>query len=108
MEMKATLILFGALALSACATPAPIHDIRTQEVAVTHVERAVTEQQVREIAPPAPMGPRPSALSAALDLAVAKLCEYVGYAGRADPLLQHAAGLTPVQRVVEPICQRSP
>lgn len=106
--MKTILSLFAAMALTACATRAPVHEIRTQEVAVTHVERPVTEQQVREIAPPAPMGPRPSTLRAALDLAVAKLCEYVGYADRADPLLQHAAGLTPVQRVVEPICQHSP
>jgi hypothetical protein len=102
MEMK-RLILLAALGAAACAHGPT--EIRTQEVAVTHVERAITPDQVRAVAPPAPMGPRPSSMSAALDLAIAKLCEYVGYADRADTLLQHAAGMTPVQRVLEPICR---
>jgi hypothetical protein len=105
--MKTLILSAALLALAACAT-APVREIETQEVVVTHVERAITEQQVRETAPPAPMGPRPGTVSAALDASLAKLCEYVSYADRADTLLQHGAGMAPVQRVMEPICQGQP
>ncbi|HEX8583062.1 MAG TPA: hypothetical protein VF680_01465 [Allosphingosinicella sp.] len=96
------LCLAAAVPIGGCATGAK--QIETAEVAVTHVERAVTPDQVRETAPPAPLGPRPDDTGAAADTLAAKLCEYVGYAGKADTLLQHAAGLTPVQRVFEPVC----
>ena len=101
------LVIVAALAAAGCGVSTgrrPV-EIETQDVVVTHVERAITEQQVRETAPPAPLGPRPPAISGALDAALAKLCEYVGYADRADTLLQHGAGLQPARRVFEPIWQ---
>lgn len=100
------LALSAVLILTACATRPPIVRVDTREVVVTRIEKALTEQQVRDTVPPAPMGRRPEALSAALDLALAKLCEYVAYAERADPMLQHSAGVAITQRVRELVCQR--
>jgi hypothetical protein len=40
---------------------------------------------------PAPLGPRPQSLSAAADLLLAKHCEFVAYALKADPLLRLSA-----------------
>ncbi|MEA3042956.1 MAG: hypothetical protein QOH47_794 [Sphingomonadales bacterium] len=100
------LIILAALAATACATTgARVREVQTQDVVVTHVEQAITAQQVRDTAPPPPMGPRPATISGALDAALAKLCEYVGYADRADVLIHHGAGLAPASRVFEPVCQ---
>jgi hypothetical protein len=40
---------------------------------------------------PAPLGPRPQSLSAAADVLLAKHCEFVAYALKADPLLRLSA-----------------
>jgi hypothetical protein len=104
MEMKKLIAAAAALAAAACTTAGPL-EIETRDVVVTRTERPVTEAQVREAAPPAPLGPRPASLSATLDAALAKLCEYVRYAELADPLIQHAAGIAVTQRVAEPVCQ---
>jgi hypothetical protein len=92
-----------ALALTACHTPGPV-EVRTQEVVVTRVEHAITEAHVRENPPPAPLGPRPPNISAALDAALAKLCEWVAWGARSDALNQHAAGMRSAERVREPVC----
>lgn len=105
-RIKAILTVAALIIVAACATPPAITRIDTRDVVVTKIERPLTEQQVRETVPPAPMGRRPDAIPAALDLAIAKLCEYVGYAERADPMLMHSAGVAITQRVREPICGR--
>lgn len=101
--MRLLLTAGCTLALAACATRGPVREIQTRDVVVTHVERAVRPDQVPT--PPAPLEQRASPISAALDQAVAKICEYVAYADFADPLLQHAAGAAAVSRIVEPVCQ---
>lgn len=98
------LALAAALSIAACASSG-VKEIETHEVVVTRTERAVSEEQVRETVPPAPLSPRPADVSSALDVAIAKLCEWVGYGEKADLLLQHAAGISPAQRVVEPVCR---
>lgn len=95
----------ACLALAACASGSTEKEIQTHEVVVTRTEKAVTPAQVPT--PPRPIAARPADASSALDTLAAKLCEYVGYADRADPLLQNAAGMTVTQRVLEPICQPS-
>ena len=101
--MKALLSISMIALLACCATPAPITEVQTREVVVTRTERAITPDQLPE--PPAPLGARPSAVSAALDLAVAQLCAWVSYAERADSLLQIAAGAEPQNRISEPVCR---
>ncbi len=106
VTLIAAVAAVGLAMITACATPPAITRIDTRDVVVTKIERPLTEQQVRETVPPAPMGRRPEALSAALDLALAQMCAWVRYAERADPMLQHSAGIPVTQRVNEPICQR--
>lgn len=96
--------LAAILPLAACASGAGEKVIETHEVAVTHVEQAVAADQVRKLQPPAPLGARPADAEAAADTLAAKLCEWVGFARKEDALLQHAAGLSIAERVLEPIC----
>lgn len=74
--------------LAACATPAT--RTQTVEVKVPVAVQPITAAQVPT--PPAPLGPRPQNLSAAADTLLAKVCEFVGYAIKADPLLRLSAG----------------
>lgn len=104
--MKTLALATAFVILAACAQRTPIVRIEPRPVIVTKIEKALTVQQVQETAPPAAMGRRPESLPAALDLALAQMCAWVKYAERADPMIQHSAGMTPTQRVVEPICQR--
>lgn len=107
MAMTRTRLLISTvvcLGLAACATTR-VREIETRDVVITRTERPLTSAQVEGLAPPAPLGPRPGPLSSALDAAMAKLCEYVGWADRADAMLRHAAGLPAAQRIVEPVCQ---
>ncbi len=79
------MILAAVALLAACAGHAPPLQIETRDVAVTADARA------------------------ALDLALAQICEWVRYGTRADILLQHAAGIAPIeQRVREPVCAGRP
>ncbi|MGF1550302.1 MAG: hypothetical protein ACFBQW_07200 [Sphingomonadaceae bacterium] len=101
--MKRLLPILLAAALAGCATR-PVTRVDTRPVLVPVTERAVAPAQLP--VPPAPLGPNPGDAVAALDLALAKLCEYVAYAETADLLLLHAAGLDPEARVEEPVCRR--
>lgn len=102
MKLKSFALAAACLAVAACATGSAEREIQTHEVVVTRTEKAVKPEQVPT--PPRPIGARPADASSALDALAAKLCEYVGYADRADPLLQNAAGMTVIQRVLEPLC----
>jgi hypothetical protein len=79
------------LLCSACQTPA-VKD-RIVEVQVPVATHPVKAEQVPAV--PAPLAPRPSALSAAADLLLSKVCEFESYALKADPLLRVSAGLPP-------------
>jgi hypothetical protein len=89
--------------LAACAS-GPVKEIETQQFVVTKTERAITPAQVASNQPPAPLGPRPGSLPAAADTLAAKLCEWVLFGRKADAMNQHAAGMEPISRVLEPIC----
>jgi len=97
------LYLLACAALAGCAGTTT-RGIETQEVAVTHVERAVTERQVLDNPAPAPLPARPEDARSAADLLAAKLCEYVRFGASADLMAQHAAAMTPRRRLREPIC----
>ena len=99
--------LVAALTLAAC-TPRVITRTETVDVPVTHIERAVSAEDVAALQPPPPLGPRPPSAAAAADTLAAKLCEYVKFAAPLDLMVQHAAGLTPKPRVAEPLCDVAP
>lgn len=101
------LYLLACTAQAGCAATTA-RGIDTQEVAVTHTERAVTEKQVLDNPAPTPLGPRPADARPAADLLAAKVCEYVHFAATADLLAQHAAGMTPRPRIFEPMCAGPP
>jgi hypothetical protein len=86
---KLTYMSIAAAGLSACSTPA-VKD------RIVEVDKPVAVQPIKpaDVPPvPTPLGPRPSSLSAAADLLLAKHCEFVAYALKADPLLRLSAGM---------------
>lgn len=85
---RASLILFVALA--GCATKPPAVDIRTVQVPVIRVEKCIAPGDVPKR--PGPLPKRPATISAALDIAVAKVLEMTSYAEKADALLRGCAG----------------
>lgn len=97
-------LIFACSSTSGCGPTGAARPIAPGETVVIHTERAISADQVNSIVLPAQLGPRPSSASAAADLLAAKLCEYVGVAKVEDLLVQHAAGMTPAQRIYEPIC----
>lgn len=81
--------LFPFLLLAGCATAEPAVRVETVEVPVIRVEKCVAKADVPEL--PAALPPRPSYLPAALDLALAKVLEWVSYGEKADAVLQGCA-----------------
>lgn len=99
--MKRAHICYIFVLLAACQTPAT----RTQTVEVK-VPVAVQPIQPAQVpAVPAPLGPRPESLSAAADVLLAKHCEFVAYALKADPLLRLSAGEKPTELPKFPECE---
>lgn len=97
--MKRTLIL--ALVMASCSTP-PVRD-RVVEVVKPVAVQPIKPEQVPPL--PGPLPPRPSSLSAAADVLLSKVCEFVGYALKADPLLRVSAGQQPVDTQRYPECE---
>jgi hypothetical protein len=93
---------FFAVVLTGCATSA-VRD-RIVEVSKPVAVHPITAAQIPAV--PAPLGPRPSSLSAAADLLLSKHCEWVAYALRADPLLRLSAGEPQKALQAYPECQR--
>jgi hypothetical protein len=93
--------LVAALTLAACATPATRTE--TVEVKVPVAVQPITPAQVPT--PPAPLGPRPSSLSAAADALFAQVCKLEAYVLRADPLLRVSAGQKPAELPKYPECE---
>lgn len=79
--------LIAAAGLSACQTPATRTE--TVEVKVPVAVQPIKPADVPAV--PTPLGPRPQSLSAAADLLLAKHCQWVAYALKADPLLRLSA-----------------
>lgn len=100
--MKRAAVLALAL-LASCNTP-PIKE-RVVEVSKPVAIRPITAAQVPVM--PKPLPPRPSSLSAAADLLLGKVCEWVAYGLRADPLLKTSAGQQPVASGEYPECKRA-
>jgi hypothetical protein len=97
-----TLLTIACLLLTACQTGA-IRD-RIVEVSKPVATHPITAAQIPAV--PAPLGPRPSSLSAAADLLLSKHCQWVAYALRADPLLRLSAGEAQKALLAYPECQR--
>lgn len=90
-----------ALSLAACQTPA-IKD-RVVEVSVPIATKPLKPADVPVL--PKPLPPRPSSLSAAADILLSKVCEWVGYGLRADPLLKVSAGEKQNPAAAYPECE---
>lgn len=90
-----------ALALAACQS-APVKD-RIVEVVKPVAVQPITPEQVPAL--PSPLPPRPDSLSAAADVLLGKVCEFVAYALKADPLLKVSAGQPPSEAQRYPECE---
>jgi hypothetical protein len=90
------------LSLAACQTPA-VKD-RVVEVRVPVAVQPIKPDQVPAV--PAPLAKRPTSLSAAADLLLAKVCELEAYALKADPLLRLSAGMQQQALAKFPECER--
>ena len=78
------------LALAGCASAPPAVDVRTVRVPVVRVEKCLAPADVPKR--PGALPKRPSTISAALDVAVAKILEWQNYGDRADAVLKGCAG----------------
>jgi hypothetical protein len=96
------LAAFVIASLASCATPAT--RTQTVEVKVPIATHAVNPADVPAL--PAPLPKRPADARQALDLALAQVCRFVGYALKADPLLRVSAGLPPQEAPRYPECER--
>lgn len=83
--MKA-LAIVALLALASCATTAPEPEVRISTVYQDRAVACVDADKVPQA--PQPLTARPSSLSQALDLALAKVKEWEIFGGKAGPLLQ--------------------
>jgi len=55
--------------------------------------------------PPAPLGPRPKGISASADTLLSKVCEWVAFGLKADPLLRVSAGMPQKALAKYPECE---
>jgi hypothetical protein len=94
-------LVTAAAFLQGCATPATRTE--TVEVKVPVAVQPITPAQVPTA--PAPLGPRPSSLSAAADALFAQVCKLEAYVLRADPLLRVSAGEKPAELPKYPECE---
>jgi hypothetical protein len=83
-------IVILTLLAAGCAHKEPAMQVRTVEVPVLRVEKCVAAGDVPRR--PAALPKRPKSISAALDLAVAKVLEWQSYGDRADAVLKGCAG----------------
>ena len=88
--MKRTIILCLAAALAACKSAPPAVEVRTVEVPVIRVERCLAAGDMPP--QPAALPKRPGTISAALDVAVAKVLEWQSYGARAAAAMKGCGG----------------
>ncbi len=87
------LAAIAAVLLTNCQTPPPIVEERVTTVPVPVLTYPVKADKVPALVDPLPA--RPADARAAADLALAKVCELVGYMVQADPLLRIASNQAP-------------
>lgn len=101
--MKRAITILAFALLAACSTAA-IKD------RVVEVDKPVAVQPIKPAdvpAVPSPLpSPRPKSLRADADLLLAKHCEFVAYALKADPLLRLSAGMQQQALTKFPECER--
>ena len=86
--MKHKPLCLSFVMLAACSTPAIKDRIVTVSIPIaTHPIKPADVPPV-----PAPLGPRPQSLSAAADVLLSKVCEWVAFGIRVQPLLRVSAG----------------
>lgn len=95
-------VVLAIALLAGCSTPT-VTKVETIEVKVPVAVQPIRADQVPQ--PPAPLPKRPADARAALDVALAKVCEFVAYAVKADPLLRISAGGDPRALPVYPECE---
>lgn len=86
MKRCLTLVAVGALLLSAACSHGAAVEVRTVRVEVPVPVPCVVAADIPER--PGPLPPRPADARQALDLAVAKVLEWVGYGEKADAVLR--------------------
>lgn len=94
-------VLFGFL-LAACSTPTVVRD-RVVEVSVPIAVQPIKPADVPAV--PTPLPPRPKELSAAADVLLSKVCEWVAFGLKADPLLRVSAGMRQEALAAYPECE---
>ena len=82
-------IVFLALLAAGCKHQEPAVEIRTVEVPVVRVTSCMDAKDIP--AKPGPLPRRPGSISAALDVAVAKVLELTSYAEKADAVMRGCA-----------------
>jgi len=100
--MKRTCAIIALVGLASCATPAT--RVEVKEVLIPTAIQPITASQVPAL--PSPLPPRPTSLSAAADTLLAKVCEWVAFGLKADPLLKVSAGVKPSEAVRFPECEK--
>lgn len=88
--------------LTGCASTAAVQD-RMVEVKVPIAVQPIKPDQVPVA--PAALGPRPPTLPQATDALLSKVCEWVAYGLKADPLLRISAGEQAVTLSKYPECE---
>jgi hypothetical protein len=83
------LVGIAILVLAGCTSPT-VTKVETIEVKVPVAVQPIAASDVPPV--PAPLPKRSGNLSADADTLLAKVCEFVGYAIKADPLLRRSAG----------------
>jgi hypothetical protein len=83
-------LAIAALLLAGCSTPPTVTKVETVEVKVPVAVQPIAAVDVPSV--PAPLPKRSGNLSADADTLLAKVCEWVGYGIKADPLLRRSAG----------------
>jgi hypothetical protein len=98
------LIMFAALALSACETTRGIETTKIVEKVVPVAVQPIRPDQIPALPPP--LGARPPSAPQAADAAFAAHCRDVAFIIKAMPLLLVSAGLAPAQAPSFPECER--
>lgn len=86
--MKRIVVL--ALLLAGCAHKQPGIEVNTVEVPVIRVEKCLAAGDIPKR--PADLPKRPANISSALDVAVAKVLEWMSYGAKADAVMRGCAG----------------
>lgn len=100
--MKKIFLILPLFALTACPSGAVQERVVevSKPVAVYPVKAADVPAQ------PKPLPPRPSSLSAAADMLLGKVCEWVAYGLRTDPLLRVSSNQVPAEPAKYPECEK--